>query len=68
MQQTVALVSDCDAVLVARIGPGAVESLAEHGIRAFIIADRIEAALNRVVASGLLVGRTAWSGPERSSP
>jgi len=36
LEQTVELISDCRAVLVARIGPGAAQRLAEHGISAFI--------------------------------
>jgi len=54
MERTVELVADCAAVVVARIGPGAIERLAARGVRAFIYPDTIERALSRVAASGLL--------------
>lgn len=54
MTRSVDLVADCDAVIVARIGPSATERLAARGVRAFIYPDTIERALSYVVDSGLL--------------
>lgn len=57
MNRSVDLVSDCDAVIAARIGPSAVELLERRGVRAFVNADTIERALSRVVDSGILKER-----------
>ncbi|HBF37208.1 MAG TPA: dinitrogenase iron-molybdenum cofactor biosynthesis protein [Firmicutes bacterium] len=46
--QTVNLLADCKGVLVARIGPAAEQYLLEHGIKAFIIPDFIDEALQKV--------------------
>jgi predicted Fe-Mo cluster-binding NifX family protein len=54
MQHSVDLVSDCQAVVVARIGPAAVEKLSYKGVRAVVIPDFIDSALQRLKASGLL--------------
>ena len=50
MQVTVQLVSDCRAVVIAQIGPGAVEKLSARGVLAFVIPDFIESALRRLIA------------------
>lgn len=54
MSRTVDLVRDCRAVVVAQIGPGAVEKLSRHGVLAFVIHDYIDSALTRLIASGRL--------------
>ena len=54
MSRTIDLVRDCRAVVVAQIGPGAVEKLSRQGILAFVIPDFIESALKRLIASGRL--------------
>ena len=54
MGQTIDLVADCRAVLVARIGPRAVQRLAERGIGAFEAPNFIDPALRRLIASGAL--------------
>ncbi|HEY8464228.1 MAG TPA: NifB/NifX family molybdenum-iron cluster-binding protein [Bacillota bacterium] len=46
--KTVELLADCQAVLVARIGPGAERYLSEHGIKAIVIPDFIEEALKQI--------------------
>ncbi|HBE77582.1 MAG TPA: dinitrogenase iron-molybdenum cofactor biosynthesis protein [Firmicutes bacterium] len=46
--QTVKLLADCKAVLVARIGPAAEQYLVQHGIKPLIIADFINEALQQV--------------------
>ena len=45
--QTVKLLGDCKAVLVARIGPAAEEYLLQHGIKPLIIPDFIDEALKQ---------------------
>ena len=50
---TVNLLSDCKAVLVARIGPGAEQFLLQHGIKAVIIPDFIDEALKQLQNQGL---------------
>jgi predicted Fe-Mo cluster-binding NifX family protein len=40
------LLSDCDAVLAARIGPGAVRSLSERGVEAYAMHALVEDALS----------------------
>jgi predicted Fe-Mo cluster-binding NifX family protein len=54
MQRSIELLTDCSAVVVARIGPGAVETLSHHSIQAFVIPDFIDSALRRLKASGRL--------------
>jgi predicted Fe-Mo cluster-binding NifX family protein len=54
LQDSVELVSDCRAVVVAQIGRGAVEKLSSRGIQAFVIPDFIDSALRRLKASGRL--------------
>lgn len=54
MAQTIALIADCHAVVVAQVGRGAVQRLAERGIQAFMIPDFIDSALRRLIASGAL--------------
>ena len=67
MRRAVELLGDCRAVVVAQIGPGAVEKLSNHGIHAFVIPDFIDSALRRLIASGRLAepvapgdGRFKW--------
>ena len=54
MGRTIDVVADCRAVLVARIGPGAAQRLAERGISAFVAPNFIDAALRRLISSGAL--------------
>lgn len=54
LQRTVDLLADCRAVVVAQIGPGAVEKLSKHGIQAFVIPDFVDSAMRRLMASGRL--------------
>jgi predicted Fe-Mo cluster-binding NifX family protein len=54
MQDSIELVSDCRAVVVAQIGRAAVERLANRGVHAFVIPDFIDSALQRLKASGRL--------------
>jgi predicted Fe-Mo cluster-binding NifX family protein len=50
----VKLISDCQVVLVARIGPGALSGLQSQGIQAQVIPDFIDAALQALIASSKL--------------
>jgi predicted Fe-Mo cluster-binding NifX family protein len=59
MQKTVDLLADCQAVVVARIGPAAVEKLSRCGIQAFVIPDFIDSAMKRLMASGRLAESVA---------
>lgn len=45
--KTIELLADCQAVLVAGIGPGAERYLSEHGIKALVIPDFIDEALKQ---------------------
>jgi nitrogen fixation protein NifX len=54
MQNSVDLLSDCRAVIVAQIGHAAVARLSDRGIHAFVIPDFIDSALRRLKASGRL--------------
>ncbi|TCL69907.1 putative Fe-Mo cluster-binding NifX family protein [Hydrogenispora ethanolica] len=47
-QRTIETLADCQAVIVSRIGPGAVEKLAACGIRALEIPDFIDEALRQL--------------------
>jgi len=46
--KTVELLSDCQVVLVARIGPGAEQFLNEHGIKVLVIPNFIDEALEEL--------------------
>ena len=48
------LISDCRAVLVAKIGPGALDRLQSHGIQAYVIPDFIDDALYALISSDKL--------------
>jgi nitrogen fixation protein NifB len=48
MERSAALVADCRAVLVARIGECGVDRLAERGIEAFEVTGPIQTALRRL--------------------
>jgi len=50
----VKLISDCRVVLVAKIGPGALDGLQSQGIQAQVIPDFIDAALQALIASNKL--------------
>lgn len=54
MRKAIELVGDCRAVVVAQIGPGAVEKLSHRGVLAFVIPGFIDSALQRLIASGQL--------------
>ena len=60
MDASVALVADCRAVLVSRLGECAINRLAKLGILAFETDDRVDDALRELSAfDGLFVGETA---------
>jgi len=65
IQQTIDLIADCRAVVVARIGLGAQKRLEAQGIDAFMIPDFIDRALRRLSASGLLEQPPGGSGGGR---
>lgn len=50
MQEAVEALSDCSAVIVSQIGYGAVQALNSRGIRAFVVRDIIDDALNEVIS------------------
>lgn len=50
MLTTIEMLSDCQAIVVSQIGPGAIERLAVHGINAYVIPDFIEDALKRLIS------------------
>lgn len=54
MQKAIELLGDCRAVVVAQVGPGAVEKLSKRGIHAFVIPDFIDSALRRLISSDRL--------------
>lgn len=45
---TIELLADCQALLVARIGPGAEAVLNQNGIKAYVIPDFIDEALKQL--------------------
>ncbi|MFZ3101935.1 MAG: NifB/NifX family molybdenum-iron cluster-binding protein [Desulfitobacteriaceae bacterium] len=49
MLTTIEMLSDCQAILVSQIGQGAIERLALHGIKAYVIPDFIDDALKRLI-------------------
>ncbi len=48
------LLSDCQAVLVARIGPGALGKLQSRGIKAYVLPQFIDDALRTLISSARL--------------
>lgn len=48
------LLSDCDAVLVQKIGEGAAAYLISKGVRVFEVSGRIDAVLDKFVADKLI--------------
>ena len=48
MESLIDLLSDCDAVLVSRIGPGAERALARHGVTAYEIPIPVDEALEKL--------------------
>ena len=63
MERSAALVADCQAVLVARIGECGVDRLAERGIEAFELPGPIEAALRRLAPEHLQAATRHRSQP-----
>jgi predicted Fe-Mo cluster-binding NifX family protein len=51
-----AVISDCEAVFVGKIGPGASEFLSQHGIRAYEVPGVIDQILNKVIERKVLDG------------
>ncbi len=45
------LLKDCSAVVVARIGPGAIEVLNDHGLKHYVLPQSIDTALRKLIAS-----------------
>ncbi|MDR3225725.1 MAG: dinitrogenase iron-molybdenum cofactor biosynthesis protein [Clostridiales Family XIII bacterium] len=52
------ILSDCEAVVVARIGPGAAEYLQSKGMRVFEAPGTVEKIMNAILSRGLLDGRS----------
>ncbi len=50
MLNTVELLSDCQAIVVSQIGPGAIDALVLKGIKAYVIPDFIDVALKRLIS------------------
>lgn len=48
---TISLISDCHAVIAAKIGPGAEKKLKEKGIKAIGEVGYIDAALQKIIAA-----------------
>ena len=48
------LLSDCDAILVQKIGEGAAAYLISRGVRVFEVSGSIEAVLDKLVADKLI--------------
>ena len=48
------LLSDCDAVLVQKIGEGAAAYLISRGVRVFEVSGTIDAVLNKFIADKLI--------------
>ena len=48
------LISDCDAILVNRIGEGAAAYLISRGVRVFEVSGSIDAVLNRFITDKLI--------------
>lgn len=48
MERTLDLISDCEAVLVSQVGPGAADKLIAHGIQPIIIPMLIDEALKKI--------------------
>jgi nitrogen fixation protein NifX len=57
-ERAIELLWDCEAVIVARIGPGAVEVLNAHNLKYFEIPESIESALTRLIKSDKLARKT----------
>lgn len=53
LEQSVNLLSDCKAVLVSQIGPGAIQALDTKGIKALIVRNFIPDALNDLSLSNI---------------
>ncbi len=50
MLSTIEMLSDCAAIVVSQIGPGAFERLARHGLQAYVIPDFIDDALQQLIS------------------
>jgi predicted Fe-Mo cluster-binding NifX family protein len=48
MERTLDLISDCEAVLVSQVGPGAANKLTAHGIQPIIIPMLIDDAMKKI--------------------
>lgn len=51
LNKAVELVSDCKAVLVSQVGPGAASILTEHGVRPIILPEFIDDALKKIMTT-----------------
>ncbi len=58
------LVSDCDALLVQRIGEGAASYLISKGVRVFEVSGSIDAVLGKFIADKLLWQDSAFAQEE----
>ncbi|HEX3075321.1 MAG TPA: NifB/NifX family molybdenum-iron cluster-binding protein [Lachnospiraceae bacterium] len=50
MQRNIDALTDCEYVLVSRIGQGAENALDQHGIRAYVIPDIIDSAVSKLIS------------------
>lgn len=57
MERLLDLVADCQIVVAAMIGPGALRLLEQRGIRGIVAPGFIDVVLARLYRSGVLVGR-----------
>lgn len=48
--RVLSLLNDCQAVVVSRIGPGAIETLRAHHIKYYVFYDTVETALKQLAA------------------
>lgn len=59
--------SDCEAIFVGKIGPGASEYLAQRGFRAFEVPGVIEQILSKVIERRILDGfGRQWAKPVKN--
>jgi len=53
-ERIVSLISDCDALFVKKIGPGAAEYLISRNVRVFEVNAGIDALLNKIIQDKLI--------------
>jgi predicted Fe-Mo cluster-binding NifX family protein len=50
-QRVIDLLKDCSAVVVARIGPGAIEVLNTHGLKHYVFPENIDTVLRKLATA-----------------